>query len=97
MPTATIRGPRWLERTAAILAVIFCFEVGVFLLIYPWLGSYWQLSYFSNFGYPWFGEAWERVWDSAWFRGAVSGLGLANIWISFVEVFRLRRPAAGEP
>ena len=31
------------------------------------------------------------VWDSSYFRGALSGLGLVNIYISLAEVFRLRR------
>ena len=32
-----------------------------------------------------------EVWDNPYFRGALSGLGLLNIYISFVEVFRLKR------
>jgi len=26
----------WLQRVASVLFVIFCFELGLFLLIYPW-------------------------------------------------------------
>jgi len=38
---------------------------------------------------------WVRpVWESPYFRGALSGLGLVNIYISLGEVFRLRRPRA---
>ena len=33
----------------------------------------------------------QSVWVSPYFRGAISGIGLVNIYISFVEVFRLRR------
>lgn len=89
--TAESRRYRWLEKTTALLYVIFCFELGIFLLVFPWFDHYWANSYFSNFGFAMFGQEWEKVWDSSWFRGAVSGLGLVNIFISFVEVFRLRR------
>ena len=81
---------RWLERAVALLYVIFCFELGVFLLVFPWL-KLWENSYFSNLEWTVLGYDWERVWDSAWFRGAVSGLGLMNLLISFSEVFALRR------
>jgi hypothetical protein len=39
---------------------------------------------------------WTEYWDGNYFsdlyvRGAVSGLGVVNLYISFVEIFRLRR------
>jgi hypothetical protein len=67
--------------------------------VFPWL-DLWEKSWFSALDFSPFGMAWERIWDSPWFRGAVSGVGLTNIVISFVEVFRLRRfsePAAEDP
>jgi hypothetical protein len=30
-------------------------------------------------------------WENAYFRGAVSGLGVVNLYISFIEMVRLRR------
>lgn len=35
-------------------------------------------------------RAWHQAWNSTWFRGAVSGMGLLNIYISLVEIFRFR-------
>ena len=32
-------------------------------------------------------------WTSSYFRGALSGLGVLNIYISIGELLRLRRPA----
>lgn len=90
-PVAQSRSPHWLEKTAAILWVVFCFELGVFLIVFPWFEHYWSNSYFSNFSFTIFDMEWEKIWDSAWFRGAVSGLGVVNLFISFIEVFRLRR------
>jgi hypothetical protein len=34
---------------------------------------------------------WRLYWDNAYLRGAVSGLGIVNVYISLVEIFRLRR------
>lgn len=75
---------RWYHKAGAVATAVFCFELGVFLLIYPWLDD-WTL----NAGMIPF---WARdVWASPWLRGAVSGLGVLNIYISFLEVFRLKR------
>jgi hypothetical protein len=63
-----------------------CFEVGVFLLLFPWL-QYWRNNYIAGLA-PWI----QRIWESPFFRGALSGLGVINIYISLSEVVRLRRP-----
>ncbi|MDZ4800961.1 MAG: hypothetical protein SGI92_22610 [Bryobacteraceae bacterium] len=74
----------WYDKLAAVMAAIFCFEVGLFLLVYPWVTE-WEPG-------PGFFPLWFRqLWDNPAFRGALSGLGVLNIWISFVEVFRFRR------
>jgi hypothetical protein len=76
---------RWQDKLLALLGVIFCFELGVFLFVFPW-ATEWDVNYFPRL------PMWLReTWISPYFRGAVSGLGLVNIYISFVEVFRLRR------
>jgi hypothetical protein len=76
---------RWQDKLLALLGVIFCFELGVFLLVFPW-ATEWDINYFPRLPL-WF----RQLWINPFFRGAVSGLGLVNIYISFVEVFRLRR------
>lgn len=76
---------RWYHKLGALLFVILTFELGVFLVVFPWL-AWWELSYFSGLS-PW----WEPVWDSPYFRGAVSGVGLVDIYISFLDLFRMRR------
>ena len=76
---------RWYDKLFALVGVILLFEMGVFLLLFPWT-SEWGANYFSRLPF------WARdVWLSPYFRGAISGLGLVDIYISFVEVFRLRR------
>ncbi len=74
-----------MDRLFALLLVNFCFLLGVTLVAFPWL-EWWESNYFSDFG-PW----WRRLWLNPYFRGAVSGVGLLDIYISFLEVFRLRR------
>jgi hypothetical protein len=76
---------RWHHKLLGLLAVIVCFELGIFLIVFPW-ASDWDLNYFSSLPL-WF----QSMWRSAYFRGAISGIGVLNVWISFVEVFRLRR------
>lgn len=76
---------RWFHKLGAIVYVFFCFEIGVFLILFPWL-ELWDQNYFSSLG-----PAWSNLWNSPYFRGAVSGLGVVDIGISFAEMFRLRR------
>jgi hypothetical protein len=82
---------RWYHKLSGLLFVMFCFEMGIFLLVLPWT-EVWETNYFS-----WIApEAgwWRWLWLSPYARGGISGLGLINIYIAFTEVFRLRRSAA---
>jgi hypothetical protein len=82
-------GHRWYYKLGALLYVFFCFEIGVFLLLFPWL-DLWQRNFLSGLA-----PAWFDFWNSPYLRGAISGLGVLNIGISFSELFRLRRFAKG--
>ena len=76
---------RWYHKMTAVLFITFCLEVGFFLLIFPWT-DYWEGNYFSTLI-----PALQPYWENSYFRGAVSGLGVVNLYISFIEIFRLRR------
>jgi hypothetical protein len=76
---------RWYHKTAALLLIVFCLEIGVVLLVFPW-SDYWDNNFFST----WIPRM-HDIWDNSYVRGAVSGLGIANIFIAFGELFRLRR------
>ncbi len=84
---------RWYHKLSGLLYVIFCFEMGIFLLVLPWL-RIWETNYFSwvvpDSGW------WRGLWLSPYVRGIVSGVGLVNIFIALVEVFRLRRFSGDE-
>jgi len=76
----------WHHKLGVILFVIVCFEVGVFLLIFPWTQQ-WDGNSLASLLH------WSRdYWTNSYFRGALSGLGLLNICISIGELLRLRRP-----
>jgi hypothetical protein len=56
-----------------------------FLFLFPWL-DLWNHNYFSALS-----PSWSVLWNNPFFRGAVSGVGVIDIGISFAELFRLRR------
>ncbi|MDX2150841.1 MAG: hypothetical protein SFV54_08910 [Bryobacteraceae bacterium] len=76
---------RWYHKVSALLFAVFCFELGAFLLIFPWLES-WPTNVLRSF-HP----VLHHLWLRPEFRGALSGLGLINLYIATVEIFRLRR------
>ena len=72
-------------RLLRLVFAIFTFEIGLFLTVFPWV-DIWSLNYFSG----WF-PALENIWDEPYFRGAITGLGLVNIYVACAEVLRLFR------
>jgi len=80
----TWRSPRT-PRLLRICFAIFTFEIGLFLTVFPWV-DLWSSNFFS----AWI-PALENIWDEPYFRGAITGLGLVNIYVACVEVWRLFR------
>ena len=76
---------RWYHKLSAVLFITFCLEIGVFLLLFPWT-EYWEGNYFSSLI-----PEWHQYWDNLYVRGAISGLGAINLYISVGEMIRLRR------
>ena len=72
---------RWLVKIGWLAWIILCFELGAFLLVYPWMDG-WTQSGVQD----WFGGI-DDFWSNPYFRGALSGLGLLNIYISLMELF----------
>jgi len=75
----------WVHKLGIFLFIIICFEVGAFLTVFPWTPQ-WDTNSLANL-FPWL----RNFWENSYFRGALSGLGLLNIYISLGEVSRLRR------
>ena len=78
----------WQRRLLGICFAIFAFEVGLFLVIFPWLDDTWDDNYFQSMI-----PDLQNIWDDPYFRGAVTGLGFVNIYIACQEVIRLLKRA----
>ncbi len=74
-----------MTRLLTILYIIVCFEMGVLLFIFPWV-SLWGKNFFIDH-YPWV----SSIVQNYFVRGAISGIGLADIWLAVYELWRLRR------
>lgn len=76
---------QWYHKLLAVALATVCLIVGVVLVLFPWTPS-WEHNYFA--GVTPFFRVW---WNNAYLRGAVSGIGMVNLYISLVEVLRLKR------
>ncbi len=74
-----------MSRVLTILYIVFCFEMGVFLLLFPWV-KFWNENFFVNH-YPWV----SSIAKNYFLRGAISGIGLADIILAGYELWRARR------
>jgi len=77
--------PSLWTKALSLIGVVLCFEVGVFLLVFPWMDA-WNQNWFPS----------QHIWlldrgESNFFRCALTGLGAINVYISFVEIMRLLR------
>ena len=81
----------WYRKLGIFLFIIVCFEVGAFLIVFPWTPQ-WESNSVANL-FPLLRD----LWASSYFRGALSGLGFLNIYISLGEVSRLRRSGGPRP
>lgn len=71
------------RRILRVVLALFCFEVGLILLVLPWT-LLWDNNYFFSLG-----ESTRNWLLSSYVRGGVSGLGLVNLWIAAAETVRL--------
>lgn len=97
MPTAPASSPetksqRFLNwrRVLSFCLAIFAFELGVFLVVFPWLDK-WNANWVP-IHYPRF----FHLWMSRYLRGALSGLGFVNIYIAFAELAKQLKSIFGE-
>jgi hypothetical protein len=83
--TAPPVAPKRQGRLLTICFAIFAFEVGLFLVIFPWMDS-WTLNFFQGVS-----SNVEALWDEPSFKGLVTGLGFVNIYIALLQVIRIFR------
>jgi len=66
----------WVRRTVRIVMLIFWLELGLLLILAPW-SDIWEANYFL-YKYP----AWGFILNNTFLRGAISGLGLLNVFLA---------------
>ena len=76
---------RWYHKLVAVFFVLFCIELGVFLTLVPWTPM-WEKNSIAFLS-----PEWRHLWLNPYFRGAMSGIGILNLWIAFLELVDLRR------
>ncbi len=78
-------------KITVILFVLVCLMVGSLLVLFPWtnLGAagdwsdnYFVISIVNKTGF----ESIKTLIASGWFRGAVTGLGVFNLFLAFWEI-----------
>ncbi len=87
------------ERLTVVFFILLCFLLGMSLTLFPWLDfngmSDWGDNYLLAFvsekaGLPII----KAAVSSNWVRGAVSGLGILNLFIAFWELAHFKENVA---
>ena len=79
------------KRLGAVLYIILCFEIGTFLLLMPW-SALWGRSLILNY-FPLL----RPLYLSPYLRGAISGLGVVNLWLGVSQAWHIRQAASRWP
>ena len=78
------RGDLWRRRVFLVIEVLFFVEVGMVLLVLPWT-SIWMNNPLLNVSF----HA-RQIAESGFLRGALSGLGLVNLYIAISDAVTYR-------
>jgi hypothetical protein len=89
-PVPRLASASWLRKFSIVVFIVFCFEIGLFLLIYPWMDA-WTENTISLLGRGEYELTWRQIWNDPYFRGAVSGVGILNLWIAIAELLGMFR------
>lgn len=98
-PAPESRRSAWRHLGRALLVIVLL-EIGLFLLIVPWTNVWrdnglaarmvWPASGSGTWLWPWLAPSLRTsvaaLLASSFFRGAVSGLGLVNLWLGTGEL-----------
>lgn len=73
-------------RLTVILFILVCLEAGILLTLLPWVSDWGNnvllIYVVDTTGWTFL----DTIVGSAWFRGAVTGLGVFNLFIAFWEI-----------
>lgn len=77
-------------KITVIVYILICFEVGILLLILPWT-QYWDDNVFLYFISGKLNAPWVPTFlTSSYVRGAVTGLGVLNVFAGLRDIFKFR-------
>lgn len=76
--------PVWAQRLKIVVFVLFCIELGMLLAVLPWTRAWTENSLLA--AYP----SLRAVLQMEFVRGAISGLGLVDIWLGIREAVNYR-------
>jgi hypothetical protein len=79
--------PVWLARTMLVVFVAFCIEVGLILVAVPWIPHLWHENSLL-LAYP----GARSFLANDFVRGAVTGVGLLDLWLGVYEAVHYRDP-----
>jgi hypothetical protein len=82
---------RWYRYLAPSVFALFCIELGIMLVLAPWLELY------ERSVYQFIPPDWRGFFLSHHLRGALSALGFLNFIIALNELLDLARPRSGKP
>jgi hypothetical protein len=74
----------WIRRVWLVVFVLFCLEIGIILTWCPWTKIWTQNSILMSF------PTVRSFLMKNFVRGAISGVGLVNLWMGVAEAVRYR-------
>jgi hypothetical protein len=84
-----------IAKLTVILFIILCLLLGLFLTLMPWVSlgvSNWGDNYLLAFVVQKTGwNVLRDIVNSGWLRGAVTGLGILNIFLAFWEMAHFKQ------
>ena len=83
--TRAVPAPVWLRRLSLGVLVVFCLYLGLLISVLPWWQEMWDRNPML-LQHP----AMRAFLMQGWVRGAVSGLGLLDLWIGVSELIHYR-------
>ncbi len=83
--------PVWMQRVWLIVYVAFCVELGMLLVVLPWTQVWNANALLANL------PGVRQFLHNNFVRGAVTGLGLIDIWLGIWEAVRYRDRRKAQP
>lgn len=87
-PVAEVARPRWHLAILRLCLILFTTEIGIVLVAFPWMSN-WESNYFRDFL-----PKGDSYWNAPSFKGAVTGLGLVNLYVALLQVAGMFRKRA---